>query len=397
VSDGNESPPSIGRSALALLSVLTAMGGLATGLYLPAFPAMLAEYKTDAAGVHLTYWLYLVGFGLGQLLFGSVSDRYGRRGPLIIASSLCLAASVLVAIAPSLAFMAVARVFQAIGAAGGVVIARAIVSDTATGLALARKINLMVSLSMFAPVIAPLLGSIVITFFPWHATLWIIVPVAALSLVGVIALIPETLSPVRRSDRIRISGLGRVFLSARYTSFLFVSAAATCALLSYTGAAPFIYQDVLGFSPLGFGILYAVNALGMVGLTYLSATLALRGVQPAITLGSGVAILATCAIAAFIVPTQALPFVLFVISANHGLITGNAAALALAEVRDTAGAGSASLGGAQFVAGGIGSSAVGADGADSATPYLVVLATAATIGAVAYLFARTRRGETRLT
>jgi DHA1 family bicyclomycin/chloramphenicol resistance-like MFS transporter len=175
-----------------------------------------------------------------------------------------------------------------------------------------------------------------------------------------------------------------------------VSAAASCALLSYTGASPFIYQNVLGFSALGYGILYSINALGMVGLTYLSAVLAMRGVHPAKTLGVGVGVLGLSAIAAFTVPTQALPFVLFAVSANHGLITGNAAALALAEVREIAGSGSASLGGAQFVAAGIGASLVGVDGDDSATPYFVVLASCAATALVAYVIGVSRRGGARM-
>lgn len=391
--DAPQGVPEINRARLLLLAVLTALGGLATGLYLPAFPEIAIEYQTDAAGVHLTYWLYLVGFGVGQVIFGPLSDRFGRRRPLIIAASLCFVASVLVALAPSLTIMVVARVLQAIGAAGGVVIARAIVSDSATGLALARKINLMVSLSMFAPVISPLLGSVVVSFLPWHVTLWMIVPVAALVVVGVIAIVPETLPSTRRAAHVELRDLGRVFRSRRYTAFLLVSAAATCALLSYTGAAPFLYQTVLGFSALEFGIFYAINALGMVALTYLSAVLAHRGVHPAKTLGVGVGVLVIAAMPAAVLPLAALPVVLFIASANHGLITGNAAALALSEVRQIAGSGSASLGGAQFIAGGIGASVVGLDGAGSATPYFVVLATCAGVALTAYLIGRSSCGS----
>jgi DHA1 family bicyclomycin/chloramphenicol resistance-like MFS transporter len=388
--------PEIGRTRLLLLSTLTALGGLATGLYLPAFPEMASEYDTDAAGVHLTYWLYLVGFGVGQIVFGPVSDRFGRRVPMIVASSLFLVSSVLVAVAPSLTFMAAARVAQAIGAAGGVVIARAVVSDTSTGLALARTINVMVSLSMFAPVVSPLLGSIVVTFLPWHLTLWMVVPVAALVVVGVYVLLPETLPRALRARRVEVADLGRVFRNGRYTSFLFVAAAGSCALLSYTGASPFIYQNVLGFSELGYGGLYAINALGMVGLTFLSAFLAHRVVPPAKTLGVGVVVLCLAAIAAFVAPSAALPMVLFIAAANHGLITGNAAALALAEVRHIAGSGSASLGGAQFVAGGIGASLVGVDGAGSATPYFIVLASCAAIALTAYAIGMSRQGGARM-
>ncbi|MGO4689700.1 MFS transporter [Glaciibacter sp. 2TAF33] len=381
---------------MLLLALLTALGGLATGLYLPAFPQMAVQYHTDAAGVHLTYWLYLLGFGVGQIAFGSISDRFGRRAPLIVASSLCLLASVLVAIAPTLAIMAGARVAQAVGAAGGVVIARAIVSDTATGFALARKINLMVSLSMFAPVVSPLLGSVVVTFLPWHVTLWMIVPIAMVVLIGVLKVVPETLPRGRRHRRVQLADLGRVFRSGRYTSFLLVSAAGSCALLSYTGASPFIYQTVLGYSAIAYGLFYSINALGMVGLTYLSAVLAQRGVHPAKTLGVGVGVLVVSAFAAVIVPSAALPIVLFAVSANHGLITGNAAALALSEVRHIAGSGSASLGGAQFVGGGIGASIVGVAGAGSASPFILVLATCAAVAMAAYLIGRSRRGGARM-
>jgi len=388
-----EPTPAASGSHLILLSVLTALGGLATGLYLPAFPQIAISYGTDAAGVGLTYWLYLLGFGVGQVIFGPLSDRFGRRRPLLIASSLCLTGSILVAVAPSLTFMAAARVVQALGAAGGVVIARAIVSDTSTVFALARKINLMVSLSMFAPVVSPLLGSVVVSFFSWHVTLWMIVPVAAVVVVGVALRIPESLLPSRRTRRIEVTDLARVFRSGRYTCFLLVSAAATCALLSYTGASPFIYQTVLGFSAVGYGVLYSINALGMVALTYLSAGLALRGVHPARTLGVGVCVLAASAVALFVAPDAALPVVLFVVSANHGLITGNAAALALSQVQRIAGSGSASLGGAQFIAAGVGASFVGSQGSGSATPYFLVVATTALIALAAFAAGVTRRGR----
>jgi MFS transporter, DHA1 family, multidrug resistance protein len=222
------------------------------------------------------------------------------------------------------------------------------------------------------------------------------VPLAVLVVVGVLALIPETLRHALRARRVQVADLGRVFRNGRYTSFLFVTAAGSCALLSYTGASPFIYQNVLGFSELGYGSFYSINALGMVGLTFLSAALALRVIHPEKTLGVGVSVLCVAAIAAFLVPSAALPIVLFVVVANHGLITGNAAALALAEVRHIAGSGSASLGGAQFVAGGIGASLVGVGGAASATPYFVVLASCAAIALTAYAIGMSRRRGTRM-
>ena len=292
---------------LLLLAVLTALGGIATGLYLPAFPAIALEYGTDAMGVQLTYWLYLLGFGVGQVIFGPLSDRFGRRRPLLISSGVFLIASVLVALAPTLSFMAVARIAQAIGAAGGVVISRAIVADQESGLALARKINLMMSLSMFAPVVAPLLGSIVLMYFPWNLTLWLIVPIGIVVLLGVVLTIPETLSPQCRRSRIEMGNLARVFRNRQYTCYVLISATASAALFAYMGASSFIYQNTLEYSVLGYGIVYGVNALGMVGFAYLSALLAKRGVQPAKTLGVGICILAAGSISMFVVPQAALP------------------------------------------------------------------------------------------
>lgn len=378
-------PPPIGGATLVFLSALTSLGGLVTGIYLPAFPAMASDFGTDAAGVQATFTTYLVGFGLGQVVFGPIADRFGRRDPLIVASVLCLLSSIAVAASPNLAIMAVFRFFQAVGAAGGVVIARAVVSDSTTGFTLARTMNIMISMAMFAPVVSPLAGSLLLAVAPWQVAVWAIVPIAMISLVGVYFHVPDSLRPDLRTSRVDYADLVRVFRSRRFAGFLVVSAAATGALMAYTGASPFIFQTVLRFSEVEYGILYAINALGMVGAAYLSAKLAHRGVQPSITLGAGIVVMFIAAGAAFVVPEALLPVVLFISAANHGLITGNAAALALPEVRAIGGSGSAALGGAQFLTGALTASMVGAMGAASTLPYLVTIAACAVTAAIGFV------------
>jgi len=337
---------------------------------------------------------YLLGFGLGQLIFGPISDRFGRRTPLLASSTLCVLSSVAVATAPTLDIMAVCRFFQAFGAAGGVVIARAVVSDSTTGFQLVRTMNVMMGIAMFAPVISPTAGSLLLSLGPWHTTLWAIIPVTFAALVGVACLVPDTLPPERRTSKIQLADIGRVFTSARFTCHLVVSAAATGALMAYTGASPFLYQSILGFSELEYGIFYAVNAAGMIAAMSLSAHLAGRHVRPSLTLGAGCTILVTAAIAANVLPLGLLAVVLFVATASHGLITGNASALALAEVRGIAGAGSAAIGGAQFLTGALTVAIVGAMGAGSSTPYTLVLAICALTGLIGFLLARRQPSST---
>lgn len=150
--------------------------------------------------------------------------------------------------APTLEIMAACRFFQAL-AAGGVVIARAVVSDSSAGFQLARTMNVMFGIAMLAPIASPMAGSLLLGVGPWRITLWAIIPVPFAALVGVICLVPDTLPPERRSPKVELANLGRVLTNVRFAAFLTVYAAATGALMAYQGASPFLYTSRSSDSP----------------------------------------------------------------------------------------------------------------------------------------------------
>ena len=152
----------IGLPLLLTLALLAAFAPIATDLYLPGFPAIARDLAVDASGVQLTLTTFLIGLACGQLVMGPISDRFGRRLPLIASAVLCVAAGALAAAAPHLAVLVVARLIQGLAGAGGMVIGRAIIADLVTGRAAARAFTLMMTVGGVAPVLAPLVGGLLV-------------------------------------------------------------------------------------------------------------------------------------------------------------------------------------------------------------------------------------------
>jgi DHA1 family bicyclomycin/chloramphenicol resistance-like MFS transporter len=201
---------------LVVLASLAAVAPVATDLYLPGFPAMATAFGTDASGVQLTLTSFLVGLAFGQLVMGPVSDRYGRRGPLVASAAVCVVAGVVCAVAPNLAVLGVARLAQGFAGAGGMVIGRAIIADLVTGRAAAKAFTLMLTVGGVAPVLAPLVGGLLAGPVGWRGMLWAVAILCAAMLVGVVLVVEETHPASRRtrSGESPIAGL-RVVLGTR--------------------------------------------------------------------------------------------------------------------------------------------------------------------------------------
>lgn len=164
----------ISPALLAVLALLAAVAPFATDLYLPAFPQMSLDLATNTTGVQMTLTTFLVGVAVGQLSFGPLSDKYGRKRPLILGSLICLTASAVAAMAPTIGVLIAARFVQGFTGAAGMVIGRAVISDLAKGQAAARAFNLMVIVSGVAPVVAPFLGGLLVESFGWRGVLWVV-------------------------------------------------------------------------------------------------------------------------------------------------------------------------------------------------------------------------------
>jgi DHA1 family bicyclomycin/chloramphenicol resistance-like MFS transporter len=396
--DPARADPKIGAGLLLVLALLSAVAPFATDLYLPAFPRMTAELGATATAVQLTLTAFLTGIMFGQLAFGTLSDRFGRLRPLVVGAVLCVAASALAATAPTIEILTAARFAQGFTGAAGLVIGRAIISDLASGKAAARAFSLMMIVGGIAPVVAPFAGSLLVDPIGWRGILWAVFGLVLTMLVATVLVIRESHTSERRAvARNETSGAATGFRSLR--SWVFIGNAGTFAfgfavMMAYISASPFVYQVMIGLSPLQYGIAFGVNALGLAAVSALSAKLA--GTTPVRTLlGIGISVVfaATVVLLCLVLlgaPVWSLPIPIFVAVASLGLVLGNATALTLGAVPQAAGTGSAVLGAMQFGLAALVSPLVSLGGETTALPLAIVMVTVAAIALSAYLMGRPR-------
>ena len=283
-----------------LLGALTALGPFTVDLYLPAFPIVESDFHTTAAMVQLTLTGTMIGFGLGQLIVGPLSDKVGRRIPLLSVTALHILASLCAALAPTLLLLGTARVFQGIGAAAGGVVAMAMVRDLFGGRRLVVMLSRLALVSGVAPVLAPLVGSTLLLFMPWRGIFVVLAAYGAVMLTCSLFILPETLPRARRHDR------GATTIWQRYRSVLsdrvfigvmVIGAMTFSGLFSYLSSSSFLFQQGYGFTPQQFGLLFAANSLGVVvGVQFASRLAARFGPQWVMAWSTSVLVLASASI-----------------------------------------------------------------------------------------------------
>jgi DHA1 family bicyclomycin/chloramphenicol resistance-like MFS transporter len=391
--------PVLTTGLLCILALLSAVAPFATDLYLPAFPAIAADLSTGASGVQLTLTAFLVGVAVGQLVFGPLSDRFGRRLPLLIGAVVFVLSSVATVVAPTLGVLMAARVLQGLSGAAGMVLGRAVISDLAQGAAAARAMSLMMIVGGVAPVVAPLLGGAIAEPLGWRGLLAVVLGIAVLTLVAVALGVRETLPRERRAELAllkRATGSpARALLSREYAGYTLTFAFAFTVMMAYISASPFLYQSMLGLDELQYGMMFGLNALALMATSAISANLVTR-VPPrrliAIGLsGMGAGVLAFLGLAVTAAPVWLLAVAIFVVVASLGFVLGNATALALSAVPGAAGTASAVLGALQFALAALVSPLVSIGGEDSAVPLAIVMTGALAIAACAFASAHRRR------
>jgi len=285
---------------IILLGALTALGPFTIDLYLPAFPVLEEDFQTSAAAIQLTLTGTMVGFALGQLIVGPLSDKVGRRIPLLSVTALHVLASIAAALAPSLELLSLARVFMGIGAAAGGVVAMAIVRDLFGGRRLVVMLSRLALVSGVAPVVAPLIGSGLLVVMEWRGIFWVLAAYGAVMLTASLFLVPETLPKARRHD----SGSSTVWqryrsvLSDRvFIGVLVIGGMTFSGLFSYLSSSSFLFQQTYGFDAQQYGVLFAVNSLGVVLGVQTASRLAARfGPQWVMAVSTAVLVLAGTAI-----------------------------------------------------------------------------------------------------
>ena len=336
----------------ALLAALTAIGPLSTDMYLPSLPSIAADLQTGTAQVGLTISAYLIGFAAGQIVYGPVSDRHGRKPVLLGALALYSAASLACAFSTSIDMLIAARALQALGGSGGIVLTRAIVRDLYSGARAGRELSLIGSVMALAPVLAPLAGGMLQTVSGWRAVFFTLL--AAGVFIGVIVwwLLPETLAqraeqPV--SLRAMWDSYKIVAKNRRYLAYLGLTTLSFGGLFAWISGSSFVLQYLYGLTPFAYGFYFAIGSAGYMTGTTLAAQLVLRiGIDGTLGIGSAALALGGLGMAAALALglTSALSLVLpiAVFLAGLGMVLPQSIAGAMQPFPERAGAASSLLG-----------------------------------------------------
>jgi DHA1 family bicyclomycin/chloramphenicol resistance-like MFS transporter len=343
----------------ALLGALTAMTAFATDMSLPALPALGRAFDAPPERVQLTLSLFLLGYGGGQLFYGPLSDRFGRRPMLLAGLVIYTLCGFACALAPSIEVLLLARLVQGLGGCVGPILGRAIVRDHWSGVRAAQTLSYVTFVFALAPMVAPLLGGALLERFGWQAIFF------AFGIFGVLLMIctwlgfaeslavpdPRALELARLAANAR-----RFFASRRCVGYMLVNSFLFAGVFAYISASPFVFIEVYGVTPGRFGLYFAMGALGiMAGALVNSRLLRRRPPERVLRLGLFLVVLAAAAIPALVWTGRGGPLSFAVAMTVYvfaqGLIMPNAIAAAMEPLRDMAGMGASFLGAMQMLAG----------------------------------------------
>lgn len=357
--------PEPGRWVLAILSALMGFASISTDLYLPAMPTMQAALHADAGAVELTISGYLVGFSLGQLLWGPIGDRFGRRLPVAIGLVLFVIGSAGCALSANVASMIMWRVVQAAGACASVVLARAMVRDLYAGTRAAQMMSTLMVVMAVAPLIGPSVGALILRVASWQAIFWTLVGVGLATLAALHAL-PETLPVARRNHEPLSHALGRYRMLLQQPRLLGYAGAGGFfygGMFAYIAGTPFAYIDYHHVLPQHYGQLFAMGIVGIMATNVANARWVPRfGGDQLMRIGALVAALAGIVAAGDAatdrggLPGLVLP--LFVFVSATGFIVANSISGALNAFPQYSGSVSALIGAIQYGTGIAGSALV---------------------------------------
>ena len=376
----------------ALLTVLVALGQISTSIYIPSMPSLVAALDTDMERVNLTLTVFLVGFAISQVVYGPLSDRFGRRPVLLAALVLYLAASLACAFSPTIEVLIAARFAQAVGACAGPVMARAIVRDVYERERAARVLAYIGIAFAVSPAITPIIGGYLQAWFGWRANFLFLSGVAGAVLLAVWWALGETVArPDPKATRPgQIARTSVMLLRSRdFLGHMLSTAFVFAGLMAYTAAAPFLFIDTLGLSPERFGVLAVFNVIGFLAGTLAAGRWTIRvGIEPMVMIGNLLALAGGGAMAAIALAGHlgvvAIIGPMMVFLAGMGLVMPNAMAGAMGPFPRVAGTASALLGFYQMAIAAVASLAVGWLSQKSQLPLALVITGTAAVATTAF-------------
>lgn len=373
---------------MLLLGAMAALPAVTTDLYLPSLPDVARDLETSAALVQATITGVLIGGAVGQILIGPLSDRYGRRAPVLIGISVHIVASLLAAIAPSIIPLLALRVIQGVGNSAAMVSAMAVIRDRYSGAGASVILSRLMLVIGVAPLFAPTVGGFIAHLWGWRANFTVLAILGLILLLVVARALPETLPPERRMAR-GIGGTARsygVLLADRqFMALALLPGLGLGALISYVAGSPFVLREGYGLSENAFALLFALNGAGLVLGSQVNASLVrrfepLRIIRVAIPLAMLLAVVLVAVAATGAGGLVGLMTPLWFMLAVNAFVPPNASALALTRHGERAGTAAALIGAMQAGVAGTVSPLVGVLGGDAIAMATVIL------GAVAAAF-----------
>lgn len=397
---GSAARPTVSRLLPSLLLLLTVFGPISMDLYLPALPALTRELGAATSIAQLTVTACLIGLSLGQLVAGPLSDRFGRRGILLIGVAAYIGTSLLCAAAPSVGLLIAARFVQGLAGGVGIVIAQAAGRDVYAGGALIRFYGRLTVVGGFAAIVGPLLGGALSTVADWRGLFLFLAVIGSAILLITLLAFGETLPAADRT----VGGLRRTLQDFRtlLADRIFLGAVLSqgflyAAVFAYLAGATYVLQDIYGLSPQGYALAFGANSAGFMVFGYFAGRAAEQwSVRGTLTVGvaiTGLGALGLLAAGIAPMPLWVVLVSLFALASGVATASPPATTLALVEYPQIAGTASSLLGMVRFGFGGIAAPLVGIAGAASILPLGLVTVAATVLAAVSFaVLARPRRG-----
>ena len=373
---------------VVILGLLSAIGPFAIDMYLPALPQIGASLDAPVGAVQASLTAFFIALGVGQPLFGSLSDMWGRKKPLYLGLAIFIVASIGCALAQDIHTLVTLRFVQGLGAAAGMVVPRAVVRDLHTGHEAARMMSLLMLVFSVSPILAPLAGSGVIAIGGWRLVFWVVTLAAVLGLAAMVRGLPETRDAAARRD----SNIGDVLKAYafllrewHYLGLVFIGATAMAGFFVYLAGSPFVLINHYGLSTTQYSLAFALNAIAFIGAAQFTGPLGKRfGLVPIVKIAASACGVVMCSLLAYYLLGGDHLFVLitlyFVASALMGLVIPTTSVLALDDHGEIAGTASALLGTLQMLTGAIAMQMMGLFSNGKPLPMVIGMAAGALTG-----------------